>query len=589
MRAATRSITAILATFLVPAALAAGAFAPGADAFDAAAKLVPADAVALVLVPSPKAASDDLQQALDRMGRAESALGGRPIDLLKAQLRIGPGFDDRGPLALWVERRNGAATAVGAFPVTDAKAFIAGTFTAAPELGPDAYRMPDRPGQPLFVREVGSHVIVAQDARSAQGYDPKGGVAAALAAHAGERGMAIMRAADACSWAGESVFADAAAGIRAAADPNTTPADRERGADVVSQVTDGIVAFDFDALGVGIRAHARFRDGSEVANAIQPSKGDRRALGTLLARLPAAPYYGAFGIDLAALGGSSHLRGFLRTIPRAQQVELPPWLDAVQDKVRSLQVAAYPSKLGILSGGVLNDAAFVVVTDDPAAVKQALRAWIEGQAGEADGIRRVPAWEDARALKDGSTVSAFEVKEVVIGPGGDAMQRIIKQVFVGARGLHGFAKEVPGALVVTYCQRTDVLGRALKAASGAEGARTLGTDPTIKAMEPWLVPDPDVAVFLGVGELLGAAQQVADMVPGADGAMLPAPTERLEPVGVAVRCKDASWEVAVVVPSGVLALAWDAAKAQLMPPAPKAPPAAAPPQSAPPAAAPKVP
>ena len=133
MRAATRSLTAILATILVPAALAAGAVAPGpgADAFDAAARLVPPDAVAVVLVPSPKAASDDLQQALDRMGRAESALGGRPIDLLKAQLGIGPGFDDRGPLALWIERRDGTATAVGAFPVTDAKAFVAGTFTAA--------------------------------------------------------------------------------------------------------------------------------------------------------------------------------------------------------------------------------------------------------------------------------------------------------------------------------------------------------------------------------------------------------------------------------------------------------------------------
>lgn len=580
MRAATRTHIAILATILVPAALAAGAVvpAPGADAFDAAARLVPPDAVAVVLVPSPKAASDDLQQALDRMGRAESALGGRPIDLLKAQLRIGPGFDDRGAFAAWAERRDGAISFAAAFPVTDAKAFIAATFTPFPEMGPDAYRMPDRPGQHFFVRESGPHVIVAQDARGAQGYDPKGGIASALAAHAGERGMAILRASDACSWAGEPVFADAAAAIRASTDENTTPADRERSADVVSQVTDGIVAFDFDALGVGIRAHARFRDGSEIAKAIQPSKGERRALAALLARLPAAPYYGVFGIDLAALGGSSHLRNFLRTIPRAQQVELPPWLDAVQDKVRALQVAAYPSKLGVLAGGVLNDAAFVVTTDDPSAAKQALRAWIEGQAGESDGIRRVPGWEDARTLKDGSTVSAFEVKEVVTGPGGDAMQRIVKQMLVGARGLHGFAKEVPGALVVTYSQRTDVLGRALKAASGAEGARTLGTDPTIKAMEPWLVPDADAAAFLGVGELLGAAQQVAGSLPGVDGGMLPTVTERMEPVGFAVRCKDASWEVAVVVPSGVLGLAWDAAKAQLMPPAPKAGPAAAPPE-----------
>ena len=38
--------------------------------------------------------------------------------MLKAQLGIGPGFDDRGPLAAWVERRDGKATAAAAFSGT---------------------------------------------------------------------------------------------------------------------------------------------------------------------------------------------------------------------------------------------------------------------------------------------------------------------------------------------------------------------------------------------------------------------------------------------------------------------------------------
>ena len=92
-----------------PAILAVAlAFAPAvpvpAGSLEDALRLVPADAAAAFVVPSVKAASDDLQLAIDRMGRAEAALGGRPIDLLKAQLRIGAGFDDRGAFATWSVR-----------------------------------------------------------------------------------------------------------------------------------------------------------------------------------------------------------------------------------------------------------------------------------------------------------------------------------------------------------------------------------------------------------------------------------------------------------------------------------------------------
>ena len=65
-----------------PAILAVAlAFAPAvpvhAGSLEDALRLVPADAAAAFVVPSVKAASDDLQLAIDRMGRAEAALGGR--------------------------------------------------------------------------------------------------------------------------------------------------------------------------------------------------------------------------------------------------------------------------------------------------------------------------------------------------------------------------------------------------------------------------------------------------------------------------------------------------------------------------------
>lgn len=567
------------------------------DSFDNAAMLVPPNATSVLLVPNPKAASDDLQLAIDRMGRAETGMGGRPIDLLRARLGIGAGFDDRGPVAVWTEPQDGALVFVAALPVTDAGAFMQAFLVPAPAAGADAYTMKGVP-QPVFARALGKHVLLAQDARSARAYDPKEGIGATLAAHLGARGMAIARAGDACAWAGGAVFMQSAAALRAVSPEAAADAGvplggdgpmtreqlikaRDRSAELLAQVTDGLIALDFDALAVGVRSFARFSAEGEIARAIPAAGATPRKPAAALGMLPAAPFYGAMGIDVAGMGGMAHVRSFLATIPGSQRVPLPEWLDAVQDKVTALQVAAYPSKLSILAGGVLNDSSFVVVTTDPPAVKAALQKWILAQAGESDGIRREPVWEAVRELKNGVSTSAFAVKEVVTGPGGDAMTRLTRQVVVGTRGLHGFAKEVPGALVVTFSQRMDVQERAVAAATGGE-AKTLGTNSVVRAMAPWLVPDPDIVAFIGVAELMNAARQVASAMPGGGEAMIPPAPATMEPIATALRAKDGTWEAALVVPSSVLAVGFDAIKAEwqrgMQPPAaaPAASPAPAP-------------
>ena len=122
-------LTAVLAVLSVSAATFAGAL-------EDALRLVPADAAGALVIPSVKGASDDLQLAIDRMGKAEAALGGRPIDLLKAQLGIGAGFDDRGACVAWAAPRATGFTNIAAFPVTDADAFVAATLLTPPNLEP---------------------------------------------------------------------------------------------------------------------------------------------------------------------------------------------------------------------------------------------------------------------------------------------------------------------------------------------------------------------------------------------------------------------------------------------------------------------
>jgi hypothetical protein len=553
-----------------------------AGSLEDALRLVPADAASVLVIPSVKGASDDLQLAIDRMGKAEAALGGRPIDLLKAQAGIGPGFDDKGPLAAWTVANGTGLAICAAFPVTDADAFVASTLVDAPELGEGAMRGRNS-ASAVWVRKAGSHVVLANRKDALASWEPKDGFAARLGERIGRRGMEIVRTGDLFAWASEPVMREWASAARAAAGLDSQVASmfpagskeagaagqiasigkgRERSAQLLEQLTDGLVAVDFDALAVGVRAWAHFAEGSEFAKAIPASGPAPREVAALLSRLPDASMYGAMGIDLKAMGGLAHLRSILATMPEGDRLKLPEWIDAVQDKVDGVQVAAYPSRLGLMVGGLLNDASLVVLTSDPAAVKAGLRAWVESQSGERGGVRTEPTWEDARQLKDGSTVAAFAVKETVTGPGPDAMERLAKQLLVSSRGLHGFAREVPGALVVTYSQRTDVLDRATKAASG--GGKSLATNGMVRSMAPWLVQDADLVAFIGVGELLGAAQQVAGVIPGGAVEMVPDAPAGLEPVAAAIRSKDATWEGAIVVPSGVLGVAFDLAKARAL-------------------------
>ena len=195
--------------------LAASASAGGWD--DALAR-VPADAASVVVVPSIKAASDDLQQAIDRMGRAEAALGGRPIDLLKAQLGVGPGIDDRGALLAWSVPAGAGMHHVVAVPVTDGQAFIAASLKSHPtEPGAFAAAGVDAP---VWARAEGAFVLLSDHA---DGLGAAGAIAAdrgfakVLAARLGPRGTEIMRAADAVAWASSAALA------RNPADPRTGP------------------------------------------------------------------------------------------------------------------------------------------------------------------------------------------------------------------------------------------------------------------------------------------------------------------------------------------------------------------------------
>ncbi|MBL9140814.1 MAG: hypothetical protein JNK53_03005, partial [Phycisphaerae bacterium] len=167
-------------------------------------------------------------------------------------------------------------------------------------------------------------------------------------------------------------------------------------------------------------------------------------------------------------------------------------------------------------------------------------------------------------LRDGGKADAFAVKETVVdlNAAGGTVGRLTKQIVVGSRGLHGFVADVPGGLVVTMSQRPDVIERATKAAS--QPAASLGAQGTIASYTPWLMNDPDAVVFLGLGEVMRALQQVASAMPGGAADVLPVPTTPVEPIALAVRGRDGTWEGALVLPSTALAVGFDVVMMQMM-------------------------
>jgi len=548
--------------------------------------LVPIDAVGVVIIPDPKSASDDIAQCIARMDRPEAALMGRPIDMFKAQLGIGAGLDDAAPIVAWWQPlapstaeaagapadSAGAPAAAGAAvrPVMDAPVVIVGTtdpeqfleanFISARDIAADAWR---RDGAVFYARTVDKLVLLSPDAELVRRWQSKPGFAAVLQRRLGDRSMQMIYDGELSAWAGPAALATMRANAvgRGMREAGERAADVERLAKVAEGMSDALVAVDVDPLGLSVRTLSIFEPESDIGRLTRGGASS----GAGVDRLPgnASDTMLAVAFDLRGLGGGGPFLEFARLV--GIDPFIPSWVEEHKDLVDRVQFGLYRSKLG-LARGVFDDSAVFIETKDPEQVRSLLRSWIEAMAGPDPftGVPRRASWEQSRTLKSGETVSAFEVvddeSKAADGGGNAMMVRLAQQLVIGPKGFRGFVRVVPGGVVMTMSQRTDVLGRATDAASGKS---TLAESGVVKALRRWLIPQADVEGFVGVGPIvrMGMAAAAAFGVPA--GSMeIP---EKLEPVAFAASVQDGRVETAAMIPTGVLAIMWDQAVAQAMP------------------------
>jgi hypothetical protein len=579
----------------------------GLKDLDRALSWIPETAISFVVVPQVKAASDDLAALVEATGQGGFLAMGRPVDVLKAQFGIGANLDEKAPIAVYfppsteaVDGKDGkkaesgaaggasdgnvadgnvadgeaidgnaafeafAARPVVVLGVTDADAFLAANLTVAPDKGEGAYTTSN--GMVVFARKLDGRVALGPTPESLPTADARG---------IGERFRARLKPdeaqwlarADLVAWGSRDAMHAAAEAGRNARIPEVPAqgapggfggsreqqeAFRAKSLEVIDMLADGVIVVDIDPLGVFIGSVGVAEPSSPLAavtagGAGSPAKFDR---------LPGNPFYLALAADLDGLGGAAKL-GELLDFGGISRAVLPEWVFTDGADLRSLQFAAYPSKLGVAIGGALNDSALFVSTRNPAGTVERIRQSIAAFAGEANGVRREPNWTAEKKLKSGDTATAFELKETVFDaaqrPGLDT-ERLVQQFIFGSRGLNGLLRQSADGVVITFSQRPDVLSRAVGA---TQGGKTLANDPTVQSIEEWLPVQRDVEVMVGVGQLVNLGTQIASSFVSEEQlkALVPPVDKDAEPIALTIDIDGGRVRSAIVLPAAVLKIA----------------------------------
>jgi hypothetical protein len=520
--------------------------------------MIPESALALGIVPRLDRLNNDMAEMLDAMNRPSTVLAGRPIEMLKAQMGISVGLDERGSLAAWLqsatEKESKEPSTAFLVPVSDAESFLTGNFTASGE----AWLRPD--GALMYARSLESHVLLSSDQSLVAGYEPGAGSRLRMMRDLGDKVTTLIAQGDVIAW----VDGQSMAGLNTDSMPFSETDVPGLPNFTAEGIRDSVMVIDVDPLGLSLRTFSMFDEASKLGALMVPGTRGPASM----SRLSDNPFYFAISVDALGLGGMPVAKALLSAIDLELPL-IPEMIDAVGKDLQGMQMAIYPSRLGIALGGLLNDSALIMISEDPVALEVTMRDQMMSLAGDRNGIRYEPEWTEDKELRTGGTADAYRLKETILPPSkssngsrpqmGAAFQQIFLQLLYGSRGLNGFAGVESDAMVMTFSQRPDVWGRALQAADSK--GDLLSENSTLSAMRPWLLDSPDVEILVGIGSFGKLLKQLSRAMPISvfDAADLPVFPEGLPPIAIDITTGSASVESATVVPTGVLALVYDQA------------------------------
>ena len=515
--------------------------------------LVPPEAGALIAMPNLGRLNDDLGALIDATNQPAAVLAGRPIEMMKATFGFGAEFNEAGSMLIWLQpnsAEDGSLAPVYLIPTANPQAFLKANFTA------DGSGWRNNDTELLYARPCSEHLLLSPVEQFATTYDPKSGSAdRVLTRHGSNRAEALAKT-DVLAWIDGTTLRTMSDQYEKMAQDIPFSDGRSFPPAVASAFDDSLILVDFDPLGLSVRKFTQFDPESEFGSLLKGAKGTEAPLG----RLPLAPFYFAMSMDIAGMGGMKTLHRIFEVMGGTSE-DLPKAIMAPELEVDAIEAAVYPSRLGIALGGFFNDSALIMAGPDPQALEDHFRSTLKGLDGERGGVRYETTWTDDKPLRTGGATDAFQVKETVLPPsqqgskkgfGDAALQRMFMQTLFGSRGLAGFAGTEGDAFILTFSQRPDVWNRALASAPGTSSS--LGKDPVLASMRAWLMADPDIEFAIGFGSLGKLLNQLARSFPMIEPDQMPQIPEGTPPVVVNLGYRDSTAEMALVVPSGVIAL-----------------------------------
>jgi hypothetical protein len=513
--------------------------------------LMPDDALAFVGIPLPRQLNDSLLQMLDGMDRSTGMFGARPIDPIKSLLNISVAIDERRPAAIvLVPRRDQAdgVEIVWLVPVTDEGDFLRGNFTDVRFLAgendaddvPSISRVQHSGFGELHARAAGQHMLLSRRPEPLIDWRATGQFADRLTQRLDAAGRRTLRTGDIVIWVRDFSCNSWGPTFARWLDRIATwqPAFEQLRAFVsalpLDHAADCILTIDHDPLGMFVRGWARMT-GEVVRDARRVVPADRRGhFGTM----PREPYMLASGFDERGL---TLIRSISR---RLGGTMLADSLDVLRD-VNQLDFVAYADS----RSGLLGRSTFVMHS---------------GSAAPDDDLQRAMSiWQDAghtvqwrqRTPAAGEHTQRQHECEVRLAADAPQPLRMLWPIAFGGAGWQGTVVAEDGAAAMVFSRARPAVEAAQRALAGIGPA--LGDDPVLRSMRAWMPENPAIEVYVRAGALFEHVRPlVLPLFTMAD-LRVPDVPQALPPMAAAVTGDGATAEFTVIVPAGVLAIAYD--------------------------------
>ncbi len=560
-----------------------------------------ADAEVIVIVPNMAATSGKIAQFFEALGLKDLPGVSDPLGMLKAELGLDKGFDEKGAMLISVSGilnavQQGDEPALALLvPVSDYKAFI-GNFDGKEADGLATLSMPH--GQEGFAKKIGNYCLMGPSRAAIANYKPAG-KSDALAKAVGVIGGRHLAGNDISVYINvKALGAQLRPMLKEAREEavrnlSFLEGDGEGPEAQAMALGKGMLATVFDSLdamlrdgdavvygadltnkGVGFTVTAQFREGTPLARMFPGGKG---TASDMTALLPSNPYLMAMSMDLTGIDMQGMIDEFAKRFPKDN------WMaDVVKSSAallprtkRAASIYYAPANAAAIMAGGLSTVS-VMDTTNGAGYTKATKSYFDDFAkikmdlGEVDGVKmnfgftttyKENALSPEAAANVGAKVDEYVIKldmpkELVdqIGEAGNMVGMMLRTA--------GYVATVDDTVMMTSTIDTNLLKVGVDTIKKKNG---LGTTSLIKQVrENGLPANANYEVYINLAsltQLINQGMALAQMfgVPELEGVPQIEVPNNLPPLAVGGQIENGGMSMRAYVPMPVIAWIKDTA------------------------------